>query len=361
MATIYRTASWEVDGSLADPTSMKLSNLAATFGVKRNDTDAVVVADNTSMTKIATGIYEYSFTEPAANLTYTIALEVVDSGITWRYEEIYEAPSTTEIDVCNKALRRVGAKTITSLSDGSHEADVCNEFWPQTRDEVTACHPWNYAKERVKLYAVAELEVDTGPAPADWAADATLTGASSGATCTVVSKISSTVYEVNNISGSFSDGEVISDGTNSVDCAADYPVLTHGPEFGYDYQYEKPSDALRAWEIHNPASPTEPVVFKTESGKILTNQTDTSDNYSCKVLYIKQVTDLNLVPSHVIKVMYMALAAVIAEPLKQDRRFATDLAIELRDIILPKAQDMDAEEESKHQSVGTTGFWDENR
>lgn len=69
------------------------------------------------------------------------------------------------------------------------------------------------------------LTIDGAPAPADFAAGATLTGATSLKTCAVVAKLTSTTYIVKSRSGAFTDGEIISDGTNSVDCGAGYPTF----------------------------------------------------------------------------------------------------------------------------------------
>jgi len=70
-----------------------------------------------------------------------------------------------------------------------------------------------------------DLTVDTAPTAAAFEVGATLTGATSGVTCDVVKKVSDTYYIVTEPSGTFTDGEVISDGTNSVDCATGYPVV----------------------------------------------------------------------------------------------------------------------------------------
>lgn len=70
------------------------------------------------------------------------------------------------------------------------------------------------------------LTIDATPAPAVWAAGSTLTGASSGFTCKVISKTTDTTYVVENRSGTFTDGEIISDGTNSRDCGAGFPTFT---------------------------------------------------------------------------------------------------------------------------------------
>jgi len=70
-------------GVLTDPTSIKLSAEDGSYGVKRTDTDAVVVADNTAMNKVATGVYTYSFEDPTAGLTYQYSVEVVYDGETY--------------------------------------------------------------------------------------------------------------------------------------------------------------------------------------------------------------------------------------------------------------------------------------
>ncbi len=55
---------------LIDPASVVLEDFTAEFGVKRLDTDAAVVDAGTAMTKVSTGIYTYTFDDPAPNLTY---------------------------------------------------------------------------------------------------------------------------------------------------------------------------------------------------------------------------------------------------------------------------------------------------
>jgi hypothetical protein len=78
---------------------------------------------------------------------------------------------------------------------------------------------------------VFTLTIDAAPTPADFAPGATLTGGTSGATCVVVAKESSTVYQCNTLSGTFSDDEVITDDAgspNSRDCATGYPVVVQG-------------------------------------------------------------------------------------------------------------------------------------
>jgi hypothetical protein len=71
-----------------------------------------------------------------------------------------------------------------------------------------------------------ELEVDTAPSPAAWEPGATVWGGLSGNNCEVIQEVvgsSSKKYICTGASGPFTDGEVLSDGTNSVDCAPGYP------------------------------------------------------------------------------------------------------------------------------------------
>jgi hypothetical protein len=48
----------------------------------------------------------------------------------------------SEVSICNRALAMLGANTITSLQDGSTEANVCNAVYADARDAVLRSHPW---------------------------------------------------------------------------------------------------------------------------------------------------------------------------------------------------------------------------
>lgn len=79
-------------------------------------------------------------------------------------------PSTT--DVINVALRRIGATRITSLTDGSTNANAANDIYTELRDDLLRANPWNFATKRVKLAqssTVPVFEFDYGlPLPSDW-------------------------------------------------------------------------------------------------------------------------------------------------------------------------------------------------
>ena len=63
----------------------------------------------------------------------------------------------SEVSICNRAMALLGANTITSLSDGSTEANVCNAVYADARDAVLRSYPWSCAIKRATL---AQLSSD---------------------------------------------------------------------------------------------------------------------------------------------------------------------------------------------------------
>lgn len=55
------------------------------------------------------------------------------------------------VDICNKALDKLGHSPIASLDDGNKAANLCVRNWPLVRDEVLRDHPWNFAVRRATL------------------------------------------------------------------------------------------------------------------------------------------------------------------------------------------------------------------
>lgn len=55
------------------------------------------------------------------------------------------------VDICNRALDKLGQGPIVSLEDGTKSANLCNRNWSLIRDQVLRDHPWNFAVRRVIL------------------------------------------------------------------------------------------------------------------------------------------------------------------------------------------------------------------
>lgn len=56
-----------------------------------------------------------------------------------------------ETSICNLALAKLGISPIMALTDESKQAQFCNRFYAQTRDEVLQSHRWNFAMRRAAL------------------------------------------------------------------------------------------------------------------------------------------------------------------------------------------------------------------
>jgi len=65
----------------------------------------------------------------------------------------------SEVGICSNALRKLGDEPITSLTDNSDRARLCNNFYPQVRNELLELRNWNFATARTSLaYEVATPE-----------------------------------------------------------------------------------------------------------------------------------------------------------------------------------------------------------
>ena len=61
----------------------------------------------------------------------------------------------SEVEICNRALQKLGAKRITSLSEDSVNARACNVAIEPVRLAALRAHPWNFAIARASLAADA--------------------------------------------------------------------------------------------------------------------------------------------------------------------------------------------------------------
>lgn len=59
--------------------------------------------------------------------------------------------ATSETEIANLALTRIGHGLISALSENSTAAQVCNLHYPRTRDAMLRAHPWNFAVRRATL------------------------------------------------------------------------------------------------------------------------------------------------------------------------------------------------------------------
>lgn len=57
----------------------------------------------------------------------------------------------SDVDIANLALTDLGSQRITALTDATEHARKVNSVFAQTRQELLAEHPWNFAIKRANL------------------------------------------------------------------------------------------------------------------------------------------------------------------------------------------------------------------
>lgn len=119
-------------GALADADAVVLSDSTGTYGIKRNDTGATVIASGTAMTNPTTGTYIYDFTPPARLVEYTVWVKVSQGRLTAYYELLYTPPAgsltfSTPADVIWQYLIDT-AELFTDPSDGG--------LWPMYKGRL---------------------------------------------------------------------------------------------------------------------------------------------------------------------------------------------------------------------------------
>lgn len=64
--------------------------------------------------------------------------------------------TTTDIELCSRALLKIGAMPITGFDDGSAEAEVAGALYPLVRDGLLSSYPWSFATAQLTLPKLAQ-------------------------------------------------------------------------------------------------------------------------------------------------------------------------------------------------------------
>lgn len=65
----------------------------------------------------------------------------------------------SEVGIANRALQKLGAKRITSLTEDSRNARAINAAYTELRDAELRAHTWNFAVKRVQMAADATAPI----------------------------------------------------------------------------------------------------------------------------------------------------------------------------------------------------------
>jgi hypothetical protein len=138
------------------------------------------------------------------------------------YEPPYHWIDSELVAYCNDILNTFCERTLV-LKDSS-TTSVC-ELYANSSNLDYSISSYILYIFSAKCVTSEILTLDTAPSTA-WAADDTITGATSGTTCVVLEKLSGLTYLVEQRSGAFTLGEVLSNGTYTADQSSTYPKMT---------------------------------------------------------------------------------------------------------------------------------------
>lgn len=247
--------------------------------------------------------------------------------------------TTEKTAIANIGLLSIGESTITSLASTKPQAVKVNAIFEGVVKELLA-EDWFFSRKRVKLEdltQVYKLTVDTVPSPAAWVAGATLTGASSAVTCTVIEPLSDTVYLVTKPTGDWTDGEVVSDGTNSIDTATGYPDDTDALEHGsWMYGFKRPTDLLYLLKNSDLGCDRVNFPYAPEGQIIFTNQSDAYLRYNKWTGYegSATVSDVTEMPVWFHRLISAKIAYILAPNITENQKREAKSEIEFNDAYL---------------------------
>lgn len=61
------------------------------------------------------------------------------------------AAGDSGLSICSDALLMLGAKPISSFTEGTDEASVCDRLYPDIRDQTLMVYPWSFSFKKVQL------------------------------------------------------------------------------------------------------------------------------------------------------------------------------------------------------------------
>lgn len=250
--------------------------------------------------------------------------------------------------IVNTGFYSVGHKRIKALDNTTPDGVKTGEILESIIKELMA-DDWYFNRHSVLLTDMTQifkLTVDTAPSPAVWSRGATITGATSLVTCEVVDVLSGTVYLVTEPSGDFTDSEVLSDGTNSVDTAADYPQTTENIDRDqYQYGFKEPADSLHIRGIFSTQHDKAKLRHRSEKNYILSHF---KDNCNFKYNYYRTesegVSDVTGLHMWFHRLISAKLAWMLSANITENQKVRAKVEIDYNDVYLEAKEKNGSEE-----------------
>ena len=164
MSRIVRKV-FKVDGVPTDVTSAVLSDPTNSFGVKRNDTSAVIVANGTAMTRVSAGTYEYEFSD-VVGVAYTAYVEIVYDGATYNFEVDFAARTSAVSGPISYSslVERVGHYLFGADAGDSFTSEQLTKIKYCIHDglfRVYAAHEWSFFRPEADIATTAPYSTGT--------------------------------------------------------------------------------------------------------------------------------------------------------------------------------------------------------
>lgn len=198
-----------------------------------------------------------------------------------------------ETDLLNDALSQCAAAPITSISDGSINANHCQRFYPPLRDALLRMHHWNFALKWV------QLSQDVTPPVAEFAYAYTLPS-----DCLKVVNYGGSATAISSLSLIFPDSGI--------------RVVTR---------------------------------YKVQGRKLVSN------DGTVYIQYLRRVTNPDEWDASFYQVMSTWLASKLCMAISKDIKLSTGLLAQARDILLPLATAVDGQEGSIEPYVVDDLLW----
>ncbi len=235
---------------------------------------------------------------------------------------------TTDINICNLALTKIGATPISALTGTDKISVACNELYEPTRDYLLTKYNWNFAKKRKKLFNLEYVAstiafVDSSPDTITDTGSAFVTeGFEAGMRVRVSGSANNDgTYFINTVAAATITLEA--DEELTAEAAGTEITLEALPAFEYDYVFELPSDFYRLWTIWSDADGNAEVNnFVLSGNKIYANEDE------IYLVYISQIKTVTLFPQAFIDVLTYRLAKDLAIRVADSRTLREQMAIE---------------------------------
>jgi len=237
-----------VNGIPTDVQSAVLSDPTGAYGIKRNDTEEVVVADGTAMVRVGVGTYEYEYSDDAVGVSYSAYVEFQHGSTSYYVESDFEGRGDVSSEsrmaiTYGKLKERVGHYLfgIRELFTVDQLLDI-DDCIVDGLQRVYATHDWSFFRPVVDVtttapYATGTIAVSsgvvtlTGGSFPSWAEDGVLH--INGTSYPVATRTSGTVVTISTTSLTVAAGASYQLGRPEIPMPVEFDAVANDSELAY--------------------------------------------------------------------------------------------------------------------------------